>query len=320
MSFSPKSAIRALLATAMGRRVFILGSLALIGPLVGCRSSHVAKEHPEIPGFIYLGTNEAELHEYRHQQTGIEFVLLTGGSFLMGGTPEEHARVLAAVPAEGKALLGEEIVEDIARELEAETPLRRIRVGAFLMGKHEVRQREWSRIQEALDAGYGADSDLPVSGVSLRDCQAFLSRTRPRLGLPSEAQWEYACRGGGASAYGFGDELSQEAANYGGSAMGQVLPDAGLVAVDRFRPNGFGLFGFHGNVGEWCQTVDGARDDAAESGETDPVAATPNVAVVRGGGFLSSAADCRCASRQVYPPEWRQEDIGFRVVFTEIPD
>jgi formylglycine-generating enzyme required for sulfatase activity len=128
--------------------------------------------------------------------------------------------------------------------------------------------------------------------------------------LPSEAEWEYACRAGSAGAYCFGAD-EKELAKYGwfaGNSHARTWP------VGSKLPNAWGLFDMHGNVFEWCWDW---RDYYAADPVTDPVGPDKGIArVLRGGVFVGGASLCRSSHRGAYNPLHREPDYGFRVCLT----
>ena len=156
----------------------------------------------------------------------------------------------------------------------------------------------------------------PVETVSWEDCQQFLGKLNAKVGsgagkfqLPSEAQWEYACRAGSKTKYCFGDDASKlrEYAWYDESVDGRTHP------VGEKKPNAWGLYDMHGNVWEWCK--DWYKDGYyKESPVDDPTgAATGSFRVFRDGNWLCSARHCRSASRGCIEPGDRDDFLGFRV-------
>ncbi|WP_367155155.1 formylglycine-generating enzyme family protein [Methylomonas sp. HYX-M1] len=148
--------------------------------------------------------------------------------------------------------------------------------------------------------------DRPVEGVSWNDVQTFLTRLNGlqpalQLCLPSEAQWEYACRAGTATAYSFGDAIRKEQVNFSGS---------NTVPVKSLPPNAWGLYQMHGNMWEWC------RDGYAgypPGPVTDPVGPEADFRVLRGGSWISDARDCRSACRGRDRAGSSSRDCGFRL-------
>ncbi len=148
--------------------------------------------------------------------------------------------------------------------------------------------------------------NLPVDSVSWEDCSEFCNKTK--LSLPTEAQWEYACRAGTSTPYAFGETLSEEQANFGGYEM---------LAVDSFEPNGFGLHNMHGNVSEWCQDVyDAEFYKKPEATQKNPVCTSGSgERVFRSGGWGFAPWLCRSASRHHLRPSSRSAGNGFRPAY-----
>jgi formylglycine-generating enzyme required for sulfatase activity len=150
---------------------------------------------------------------------------------------------------------------------------------------------------------------FPVTGVSWEDAQAFIRTLNAALpgialALPSEAQWEYACRAGTGTPYSFGTAITREQVCYGSS---------GPVEVGSLPANGWGLHEMHGNVWEWCEdhwhaSYQGAPTDGSAWVDTGGAAAR----VIRGGSWLGFARDVRAACRDHYAPANRGDDLGFR--------
>ncbi len=208
----------------------------------------------------------------------------------------------------------------------------------FWMGKYEVTQGEWKRVvgnlPGELTPGGGEGNDLPVYNVNYAEAEGFCSNLTARarasgelpteweFRLPTEAQWEYACRAGTTTATAFGDKLSSKQANfqgkpYNGAEVGPSLKRA--TRVGSYPANAWGLHDMHGNVVEWC------RDwyHAKLRGGTDPdlslVKGTRNrdgtfSRCRRGSAWTDDGWASRSAFRQRFEPERRADHIGFRVV------
>ena len=229
------------------------------------------------------------------------------------------------------------MVLDLAREqgldlkktkenTDREHPQHDVTLSAFLIAKYELSQAEWEAIMRQ-NPSQVTGQDLPVTNVSWDDCQVFCEKTG--LNLPTEAQWEYACRGGTSTAFAFGDTASTEQANFdgnfpfGGSSKGTFR--GGSMVVDSLNPNGFGLHHTHGNVREWCQ--DFMRPNfysLHEASEQDPVctkALAPRTTnrAVRGGSWQKDAASCRSASRSRRWPKASDDHLGVRVAYYPVP-
>ena len=184
----------------------------------------------------------------------------------------------------------------------------------FYIGKHEVTQEQWEAAMDG-NPSYFKGKTNPVERVSWTDCQGFLKKLKPKLtglspGLPTEAEWEYACRAGSTTAYCFGDNDKDlgDYAWYNPNSNNRTHP------VGKKKPNAWGLYDMHGNLSEWCRDW---YDKAyyAESPKEDPAGlATGSGRVLRGGSWRRDAAYCRSASRYDYGPANQGDSSGFRVV------
>jgi formylglycine-generating enzyme required for sulfatase activity len=157
---------------------------------------------------------------------------------------------------------------------------------------------------------------FPVENVSWEEAQTFCEKLSDRAAeqslarryrLPTEAEWEYACRAGTTTPYHFGPTLSKDLAN-----DGYMLRRP--TRVGSYPANPWGLFDMHGNVAEWCEDW---YDDAYYTLSPEPDPPGPSATgrrVVRGGSFLGPAWDCRSAARAALPPKTRAPHVGFRVV------
>jgi formylglycine-generating enzyme required for sulfatase activity len=163
----------------------------------------------------------------------------------------------------------------------------------------------------------------PVACVTWNDARAFIEWLEKMDGrvymLPSEAQWEYACRAGSKTAFAFGRCLSTDQGNFG--ALGPYFSQCkahfkqarkGLIRVTTLEPNKWGLFDMHGNVTEWCRDWYDAYPDGPVKDPIGPPSGSERV--MRGGHFFSEAHDCRSARRVGFPPGFAAEAVGFRVV------
>lgn len=235
-------------------------------------------EAPE--GFSFAGRNAQGLAEYRHEMTGILFVRIPGGKSSMGSPRDEPGRR----PDEG--------------------PAHEVELGPFLLAKHEVTQAQWELVM-GKNPSYFRGSDLPVEQVSWEDCQEFCKKTG--LSLPTEAQWEYACRAGEEGPYPEGGELD-DFAWYEKDAGRRTHP------AGEKRPNAFGLHDMRGNVWEWCEDVyDPDFYEKPEARAKDPVSTGGSTGrVARGGSCRSPAPACRPACRERRGPKNRDFDLGFR--------
>jgi formylglycine-generating enzyme required for sulfatase activity len=194
------------------------------------------------------------------------------------------------------------------------TPLHRVSIASpFFVGRFPVTQEQWFAVMGTNPSRHRGARN-PVDNVSWEDCRRFLARlnsatTGARFVLPSESQWEYACRAGSTAAWCFGDDEERlgEYAWYVSNAGHTTHPVGGK------RPNAFGLYDMHGNVWEWCEDVwhddyDGApADGSAWSGD----AGSPHVR--RGGSWYDSAWLARSSYRRGFRADYRSENLGFRI-------
>lgn len=176
--------------------------------------------------------------------------------------------------------------------------------------------------QEGLPAFYSLTIVQRVKGEILKARVTVVGGSGYRL--PTEAEWEYACRAGSATAFHFGDENDGKAANIDGNALfGTVVKGPMLnrpSIVGSYAANAFGLVDMHGNVGEWCQDWydrDVYRQYASKVA-VDPLAEGRDLKypVFRGGAWNEAAIDARSARRQRFPPEGRGYSLGFRLART----
>jgi len=244
---------------------------------------------------------------------------------------------LARIPA-GEFLMGSASCHPGARE--DELPQHRVRISRpFYMGVYEVTQGEFERLMATnpssftrsgllQDAPEDLDtSRLPVDNVTWYAAIEFCRRlsdlpTEREAGrvyrLPTEAEWEYACRAGTTTVFQFGDTLFSTQANFNGShPFGNTEKGPFLnrtATVGSYEPNAFGLYDMHGNLHEWCMDRF-ARDYYRESSAADPKGPLRGTSrVIRGGDWYSDGRDCRSAFRYADIPEGRFYALGMRVV------
>jgi len=222
----------------------------------------------------------------------LEMVLIPAGEFLMGSPDADNA------------------VTGYAR------PQHRVRITVpFYLGKYQVTQEQWRAVMRR-NPSYVHASKHPVEQVSWQDCQQFLDKLNLRQGnpagkflLPTEAQWEYACRAGSTTNYCCGgDETRLE--EYG---WYDVNSGRRTHPVGQKKANAFGLYDMHGNVWEWCADW---YDEGyyAKSPADDPRGPATGLARVRrGGSAYGPAKNCRSSNRNYLVPRESDLDLGFRV-------
>ena len=203
------------------------------------------------------GVNRSGFREYTHTPTGIMFVLIPGGEYVRGYSKEQAAAIKDALEKDGYS------GAQIQKELSPSMPDHVVRLSPFLIGKTEVSQGQWSRIMGHNPSERKGDN-LPVEALYWPGCVDFC--TASGLSLPTEAQWEYACRGATTTLFYCGDDVSMKTANCYQTKYEKTLP------VGSLEPNPFGLYNMIGNVFEYCRDVYDDSYYASEgSRQPDPV-------------------------------------------------
>ena len=178
----------------------------------------------------------------------------------------------------------------------------------FWLGKTEVTQEQWETVMGSNPSNFKGGRN-PVEQVSWNDAQDFCKKAGNGLRLPTEAEWEYACRAGSAAAYCFGDSVSGlgDYVWYNYNSGSKTHPVGGK------KPNAWGLYDMHGNVWEWCEDWYD-EDYYASSPREDPCNSTAGpYRVVRGGSWNLISWICRSAFRYRYFPAYWYYFYGFRV-------
>ena len=245
-----------------------------------------------------------------------EMVRIESGTFLMGSPADEPQRVWNETQ-------------------------RQVTVSAFSMGKYPVTQKEYEEVM-GTNPSYFKGEDLPVETVSWFDAIEYCNRLSQREGLtpaytisgsendrtvtwnrnangyrlPTEAEWEYACRAETTTPFNTGNNITTSEANYNGNrpynnnARGENREQT--TPVGTFEPNAWGLHDMHGNVWEWCWDW---YDDYPRVAETDPMGPSHGaLRVLRGGSWRYDGQLLRSAFRDYHYPSFRQSLMGFRVV------
>jgi formylglycine-generating enzyme required for sulfatase activity len=203
-----------------------------------------------------------------------------------------------------------------------ERPQHAVTIAPFWMGKFPVTQQQWASVM-GTKPSYFKGSQLPVERVSWDEAKEFCQRLADKTGhtyrLPSEAEWEYACRAGTTTSFHFGETLLPLCANYQAGfryASELVGRDRSKTTpVGSFPPNAFGLYDLHGNVWEWCadlwhKNYKGAPADGRAWEEGGKTAER----VIRGGSWRLYPRFCRSANRDRRDPAARSYDLGVRIV------
>jgi sulfatase modifying factor 1 len=212
----------------------------------------------------------------------------------------------------------------------------------FWMAKYETTQGQWTRVVGVLPgpltSELPASDDLPIGNVNFPEAEAFcetLTQLARRSGIlprdwefriPTEAQWEYACRAGTSTATAFGERLSSAQANFKGRPYNGAEPGPSLgraTRVGTYQANAWGLHEMHGNSFEWCRdwfhsTLPGGEDPDLYSIRGAPNRDGTFSRVRRGGSWAGDGWSCRSAFRLRFPPEQRYDHIGFRVAAVQL--
>jgi formylglycine-generating enzyme required for sulfatase activity len=192
-----------------------------------------------------------------------------------------------------------------------EGPVHRVRITKpFYMGKYPVTQAQWLAVMRDNPSHFTKDPKCPVDSVSWDDCREFARRADHGFRLPTEAEWEYACRAMSRTAYSFGDDNSDLRAY----AWYDWNDGARPQDVGKKRPNAWGLYDMYGNVFEWCQDWSGPYEVPRGGVSVDPVGpAEGTIRVLRGGAFNSDWDHCRSAARGGTYPSNHSYNFGCRV-------
>jgi formylglycine-generating enzyme required for sulfatase activity len=244
-------------------------------PEVGSRARTIAEEIGKTI-FTLIGKNPQGYEEYRHKKTGMVFVRIPGGVFLMGS--------------------------DTGRQ--DQKPPHEVMVGEVLVAKYEVTRGVWLKVMGKDPSEDKAGDDHPVESVTWDGCQEFCRKTGLRL--PTEAEWEYACRAGTNTKFYWGDAPDGDYMWYDGNA------DYKAHAVGQKKPNTFGLYDMSGNVGEWCSDFYHHQYYRTSPHDNPKGPESGFCRVVRGGSFLSGENESHSAYRQDAPPASGFRFRGFR--------
>lgn len=211
--------------------------------------------------------------------TGMEFIWIPGGCFNMGSKTGEPC----------------------------ERPVRKVCLDGFWMGKYEVTQGQWNKVMETNPSVFTqCGEDCPVDTVSWNSSQVFIGKLGNNISLPTEAQWEYAARGGNRNnTYAGGNDLDRVAWHLGNSG-------GGTHKVGTKAPNEFGLYDMSGNVWEWCRDWMGEYPPHDEKNPPGP--STGTYKVLRGGAWYGVPSWLRTTDRSRHEPDYHYILNGFRLV------
>jgi formylglycine-generating enzyme required for sulfatase activity len=221
-------------------------------------------------------------------------VYVSGGTFTMGCTAEQ----------------GSDCLYD-------EKPAHTVTLSNFYIGKYELTQAQWEAVMGTNPSHFKACANCPVENVSWEDCQEFIQKLNAITGktyrLPTEAEWEYAARGGNMSKgykYAGSNELDDV-------AWHDVISIKKTNPVGQKSPNELGIYDMSGNVWEWCSDRYGVSYYSSSPSTNPKGPDSGSNRVLRGGSWRYAAAYCRVACRGSYGPEFRSDSGGFRVLLSQ---
>jgi formylglycine-generating enzyme required for sulfatase activity len=273
------------------------------------------RHHFFIVGLFAMTLGFASIPEAQAMESG-DLLLIKGGTFIMGSPGSEALR-------------------------QKEERLHRVTISDFYMGKHEVTQKEYREIMNIRPGNFQGDA-LPVENVTWFEAIQYCNERSKKEGLtpaygmtgsgetlsvswnrdangyrlPTEAEWEYACRAGTATPFNTGNNIGTGQANYYGTYPYKDAPRGEYrertLPVGSFAPNAWGLHDMHGNVWEWCWDRYGEYSVGEQKDPDGPPEGSYRVN--RGGGWNDFGRHLRSAYRAAHPPINRTFNLGFRVV------
>ncbi len=215
-----------------------------------------------------------------------EVVPIPVGEFIIGAVPDDKFANTSEFPS---------------HPVKMDTP--------FCLGRFPVRQDEWAAFASSHRSA--SSSSRPAVNVSWADANAYIAWLRyhtddPNWRLPTEAEWEYACRAGQRTVFASGDNLSPDEANFHFDEAIQKVGPGSLTEVDAYPANAWGVHDLHGNIYEW--TCSPWRPDYESDSE-------PHRFVVRGGSWDGLPRLLRCSAREGLPAGTRRDNLGFRIAY-----
>jgi formylglycine-generating enzyme len=221
------------------------------------------------------------------KELNLEMVLIPAGTFMMGSPESEADRS------------------------DDETQHKVTLTKTFYISKFAVTQDQWLAVM-GNNPSDTLGPNFPVTGVSWEDCQEFIKKLNAKMDggyrLPTEAEWEYACKAGTTTAYSFGNKITPKDANYYDSKIDKP------VAVGSYKPNLFGLYDMHGNVREWCEDWFGDYPTGAVTDPQGPPIGESRI--LRGGSFDPNECNARSSTRTYCVPSYPFDFFGFRLART----
>ena len=235
-------------------------------------------------------SDSPKIETFTANGVSFDMVWVEGGTFTMGATSEQGSDAY-----------------------DVEKPTHQVTLSGYYIGKYEVTQALWQAVMRNNPSKYKGDSNRPVEQVSWNDCQEFISKLNQLTGktfrLPTEAEWEFAARGGNKSKhykYAGSDHLDDVAWYEGNTGYMTMTPIVGTK-----YPNELGLYDMSGSVSEWCQDWDGNYSSNAQTNPSGPTSGS--FRVVRNASWISDARRCRVSARGYNPPHGSNSGLGLRL-------
>ncbi|KGN80028.1 hypothetical protein HW49_05670 [Porphyromonadaceae bacterium COT-184 OH4590] len=237
-------------------------------------------------------------HDVEINGVKFEFVDIPAGDFFMGSPENEVDRAVSETK-------------------------HKVILDGFYMSKYEVTQAQWKAVMETdTTPSFFKGDNLPVEMVNYEEVHNFIAKLNSVTGknyrLPTEAEWEYACRAGTSTPFNTGNTITVQQANfdgtepYNGAPVGEFREKS--LPVGSFAPNAWGLYDMHGNIWEWCSDWY-SNEYYNNSPEKNPQGPDRGYArIVRGGSWDEYAKQCRSAYRSAEDPKLRFISLGFRLV------
>jgi len=245
----------------------------IVPKIIGTYTEILTKKTITVRGFFWGKTEVVSLEEIE-----LEMVILPAGSFTIGSDEDD-----------------------------SEKPKHQVTLKQFAIAKYPVTQEQYQAVMESNPSKFKDNSKNPVEKVNWNDAQAFCQKINQKTGkkyrLPSEAEWEYACRAGTKTSFYFGETISTDQANYNGNYIfgkgKKGVYREKTTPVGSFSANKFGLYDLHGNVWEWCEdgwheNYQNAPKDGSSWNENH---SQSSVRVLRGGSWSLNSGSCRSAGR-----------------------
>ncbi len=236
----------------------------------------------------------------------LEMIAIPGGRFLMGTEDREIERLVKRFNLDG---------------FRREKPQHEVTVQPFFMGKYPITQAQYQEVMSKNPSNFKGD-ERPVEYVTWDEAEEFCQRLSKQTGteyrLPTEAEWEYACRAGTTTPFHFGETITTDLANYDGNytyaneSQGEYREQT--TPVGSFSPNAFGLYDMHGQVWEWCQDNWHDNYEGAPKDGSPWLSGFSSTKIMRGGSWAYNPGVCRSACRFYLARGFCDVDIGFRVV------